>query len=70
MYLLPQAGIVANKLLTERFLNHIYRPFDLTPGIWNHDMVPVIFFVAVNDFGVQCVRKEHVTRLFDVLQQY
>eukprot|EP00957_Ditylum_brightwellii_P148980 11342962-Ditylum_brightwellii.AAC.1 len=37
MYGLPQVGILANKLLTDRLATKGYRPCRHTPGLWTHD---------------------------------
>ena len=37
MYGLPQAEVIANKLLEKRLRDHGYRPSDTTPGFWKHD---------------------------------
>ena len=57
MYGIPQAGIIANKLPTERLENNGYCPCELTPGMWNNDMIPVSFFFMVDEFGVKYVGK-------------
>ena len=36
MYGLPQAGILANKLLTKHIARHGYYPCTHTPGLWRH----------------------------------
>ena len=36
MYGLPQAGILANKLLKERLAQHGYYECPRTPGLWKH----------------------------------
>jgi hypothetical protein len=52
MYGLPQAGILANKLLQERLAKHGYRPVRHTHGLWRHDTRPITFSLVVDDFGV------------------
>jgi hypothetical protein len=37
MYGLPQAGMLANKLLKERLGLHGYHACEFTPGLWRHD---------------------------------
>eukprot|EP00957_Ditylum_brightwellii_P201255 15324795-Ditylum_brightwellii.AAC.1 len=36
MYRLPQAGILANNLLTQRLCDFGYFPCTYTPGLWRH----------------------------------
>ncbi len=54
MYGLPQAGLIANKLLELRLNKHGYRQSKLVPGLWRHDTRPIQSTLVVNDFGV-CV---------------
>jgi hypothetical protein len=52
---LPQAGILANKLLRGRLLPHGYYECANTPGLWKHVLRPISFTLAVDDFGVKYV---------------
>jgi hypothetical protein len=38
---LPQAGILANKLLRQRLLPHGYYKCNNTPGLWKHETRPI-----------------------------
>ena len=49
---LPQAGILANKLLRKRLLPHGYYECNNTPGLWRHTTRPISFTLVVDDFGV------------------
>jgi hypothetical protein len=40
---LPQAGILANKLLRRRLLPHGYYECNNTPGLWKHETRPISF---------------------------
>ena len=55
MYGLPQAGVLANKLLGERLCEFGYRQSDTTPGFWKHIWRPISFTLVVDDFGVKYV---------------
>ena len=70
MYGLPQAGILANKLLKERLSEHGYYEVQHTPGLFTHKYRPVWFTLVVDDFGVKYIGKEHADHLFSVLRQY
>ena len=59
MYGLPQAGIIAQKLLEERLAKHGYRQSVTTPGLWKHDTRPICFSLVVDNFGVKYVGEEH-----------
>ena len=52
---LPQAGILANKLLRKRLKPHGYYECINTPGLWRHETRPITFSLVVDDFGVQYV---------------
>jgi hypothetical protein len=60
---LPQAGILANKLLRKRLAPHGYYECINTPGLWRHEWRPITFTLVVDDFGVKYVRKEHADHL-------
>jgi hypothetical protein len=64
MYSLPQARILANKLLTKRPTLHGYAPTAHTPGLWQHKTRPVTFMLVVDNFGVKYVGKEHADHLY------
>eukprot|EP00957_Ditylum_brightwellii_P081582 6206538-Ditylum_brightwellii.AAC.1 len=70
MYGLPQAGILANNLLTKRLAAKGYRPCRHTLGLWKHDWRPVIFSLAVDDFGIKYVGQEHAHHLLQMLQHW
>jgi hypothetical protein len=64
---LPQAGILANKLLQKRLLPHGYYECTHTLGLWQHLTQPISFTLVVDDFGVEYVGKEHVYHLIKCL---
>ena len=57
MYGLPQAGILANKLLRKRLAPHGYYEIPHTPGLWKHIHWPIKFTLLVDDFVVKYVGK-------------
>ena len=69
MYGLPQAGILANKLLKERLARHGYFKQPHTPGLWKHVSRPVWFNLCVDDFGIKYVGREHLQHLYDALRK-
>ena len=69
MYGLPQAGILANKLLTKRLKVFGYSPCKHTPGLWKHDWRPIQFSLVVDDFGIKYVGREHAEHLIAALKQ-
>ena len=66
---LPQAGILANKLLRKRLLPHGYFECNNTPGLWKHEWRPISFTLVVDDFGVKYVGKEHADHLIQCIKQ-
>jgi hypothetical protein len=60
MYGLPQAGILANKLLKKHLAKHGYFEQPHTPGLWKHESRPIWFNLALDDFGIKYISKEHL----------
>jgi hypothetical protein len=60
---LPQAGILANKLLRKWLTPHEYYECINTPGLWQHEWRPITFTLVVDDFRVKYVGKEHADHL-------
>jgi hypothetical protein len=69
MYGLPQAGIIAQELLTKRLHKAGYQQSTITPGYWHHNWRPISFTLVVNDFGVKYTNKDDVEHLASVLRQ-
>ena len=63
MYGLPQAGILAQKLLEKRLKKKVYYQSMYTPGLWFHEWRPIQFSLVVDDFGVKYVGEENVKHL-------
>ena len=69
MYGLPQAGILAQKLL-EKLLNaKCCRKSGICPGFWKHDWRPIPFSLCVDNFGVKYVDRKHVNHLMNALKE-
>ena len=69
MYGLPQAGIIAQKLLTTRLHKAGYTQSNVTPGYWRHAWRPISFTLVVDDFGVKYINKADAEHLIAVLKQ-
>ncbi len=69
MYGLPQAGIVAQNLLTKHLHKAGYQQSKITPGYWHHYWCPISFTLIVDNFGVKYINKEDVKHLASVLKQ-
>ena len=70
IYGLPQAGLLANKLLEKRLNKHGYFQSKFVPGLWMHKWQPITFTLVVNNFGVKYVGKEHAEHLREVIKKY
>ena len=70
MYGLPEAGVLANKLLKTRLKEHDYFEVKHTPGLFKHETTPILFTLTVDDFGVKYVEKEHAEHLISVLAKH
>ena len=70
MYGLPQAGLLAKKLL-ECWLNK-YGFFQsiIILGLWTYTAMPIQSTLVVDDFRVKYVREEHVEYLMSVLREF
>jgi Reverse transcriptase (RNA-dependent DNA polymerase) len=69
MYGLPQAGILANKLLKQRLEPHGYCECMHTPGLWKHNKRNLMFALVVDDFGIQFSNITDVQHLLAALKQ-
>ena len=70
MYRLPQAGMLANKLLKHRLAKHEYYEVRHTPGYWRRMWRPIDFTLVVDDFGVGYENNDHALHLLQTLRQY
>jgi hypothetical protein len=64
MFGLPQAGILANKLLKLRLACRGYFEQPHTPGLWKHAAWPIWFNLCVDDFGVKYIGDKYLKHLF------
>ena len=69
MYCLPQAGILANKLLKKRLARHGYFKQLHTPNLWKHNSCPIWFNLAVDDFGIKYIGEDNLQHLYDTIQK-
>jgi hypothetical protein len=69
MYGLPQAGIIAQDLLTKRHHKAGYRQSTITPGYWPHDWHPISFTLVVDNFGKMYINQNNVDNLTSVPKQ-
>ncbi len=64
MYGLPQADILANKLLLQCLGRHGYYGVQHMPGLWKHVSHPIWF---KNNFGVKYISDNNLKQLFSML---
>jgi hypothetical protein len=65
---LPQAGILANKLLKKCLAPHGYYECKQIPGLWKHTTRPISFTLVVDNFGVKYMRKEDIDHLIKAIK--
>jgi hypothetical protein len=70
MYGLPQAGILAHRLLKQRLNEHGYQQSQVTPGLGKHALRPISFTLCVNNFGMKYIGQEHAEHLLHVLNMH
>jgi hypothetical protein len=63
IYGLPQAGILANKLLKKWLKLHGYYKVPHTPGLWRHILRPIQFTLVVDNFGIKYVGRQYIEHL-------
>ena len=69
VYGLPQAVILAQKLLEKRLNAKGYRQSGIYPGLWKHDWRPICFSLCVDNFGVKHVGRQHSKHLMNALKE-
>lgn len=69
MYGLPQAGIIAQRLLEERLATVGYHQSKIVPGLWTHETRDICFTLVVDDFAIKYTKKEDAQHLIDAIQK-
>jgi hypothetical protein len=69
VWVLLQAGILANKCLCHKLTPFGYYESTNTPGLWCHESKPITFTLVVNNFGVKFVNKADVDHLISSIKQ-
>eukprot|EP00804_Cyclotella_cryptica_P012351 CCRYP_010817-RA/>CCRYP_010817-RA protein AED:0.29 eAED:0.29 QI:0/-1/0/1/-1/1/1/0/379 len=70
MYGLPQAGILANKLLEKRLAKAGYYQCQHTPGLWRHVWRPITFCLVADDFASKPPGLKHAKHLQQELEKF
>ncbi len=69
IYGLPQAGIIAQELLTERLAKHGCHQSKISLGLWTHERRPTTFTLVVDDFAIKIMNKTDVYHLINILKK-
>ena len=70
MYVLPQAGILAQELLEQELARHGYSQSIHTPGLWTPKWRPISCTLVVDNFGVTYIGEEHAMYLKKVIEEH
>ena len=70
MYGLPQAGVLANKLLKHQLAKHRYYEVRHTSSYWRHTWRPIEFTLVIDDVGLRYKENEHALHLLQTLRKY
>ena len=68
IYGLPQAGVLANKILKKWLTPAEYYEMPQTPGLWKHVSRQITITLVVDDFGVKYVNKKNANHLVAALK--
>ncbi len=68
MYGLPQAGIIAQKLLQERLAKVGYYQSKIIPGLWMHITKKTCFTLVVDDYAIKYTILDDAKHLIDDLK--
>ena len=69
MYGLPQAGFLANELLSKRLEKAGYYQCQFTSGLWRHVWRPITFALVVDNFGIKVTGDTHTNHLLKTLRK-
>eukprot|EP00804_Cyclotella_cryptica_P022238 CCRYP_017928-RA/>CCRYP_017928-RA protein AED:0.26 eAED:0.26 QI:0/0/0/1/1/1/3/0/814 len=70
MYGLPQAGSLGHDLLEQRLNAEGYFQSKIVPGLWKHEVRPIMFALVVDDFGIKYTREEDLDHLIESIKKH
>jgi hypothetical protein len=70
MHGLPQFGIIAQELLTERLAEYGYHQSKIIPGLWTHETKQTTFTLVVDDFAIKIMNEQDAEHLIKALKKY
>ena len=68
VYVLKQAGIIADMELTKHLAKFGYNPVRHTPGLWKHNTRATVFTLVVDNFSIKYASKQDVDHLLQALR--
>ena len=69
MPVLKQSVPIANNRLKSHLAYFGFAPVPRTPALWKHTTKPIIFYLVVDDFGVNYTGKDNADHLIQSLQK-
>ena len=66
---LKQASRLASNRLTKNLTRNGYAPVKHIPYLWCHHTSNLVFSLVVDNFGIECTRKEDADHLIKSLQE-
>jgi hypothetical protein len=69
MWGLPQAGILANKLLWKCLAPQGYFECNHTPSLWKKATQPISYILVVDNFGIKYTRQEDIEHLIKCIKE-
>jgi hypothetical protein len=70
MYGLPQAGLIAEKLLKQKLSKVRYSQSKIIPGLWTQKTRKICFKLVVDNFAIKFTKMEDEKHLIEALKQY
>jgi hypothetical protein len=70
MYGLPQAGILANRLLENCLAIRGYYQCQHMPGLWHYMWCDITFCLVINNFGIKMTSMAYMKHLVSSLQEH
>ena len=69
MYILAQAGLIANELLAKSLAKHRFKKTPHTPGLWRHHSKPIQFTLVVDYLVIKYEKKQDAQDLINALEK-
>ena len=66
---LKQAGRLSRDRMNKNLARNGYAPVPHTPSLWHHHTSDLVFSLVLDDFGINCTRKEDADHLLKSLRK-